>query len=184
MAIPERTFTAEEFDEFILLPEHGDTLFELINGRVYPVVSNNRSSRIGASILIAVGSFVKANALGYVTGADGGYIVAGERLMPDLAFMSKVRQPRRSKEAYNPLAPDLAVEVLSPSDDESNVRLKLTSYLSAETTVWIVNPDTRTIEIHLPNKPPIKLTETDTIDGGDMLPGFTLPVSEIFEDEE
>jgi Uma2 family endonuclease len=184
MAIPERTFTAEEFDEFILLPEHGDTLFELINGRVYPVVSNNRSSRIAGKILTFINVYVLAQKIGYVTGADGGYIVAGERLMPDVAFMSKARQPRRSKEAYNPLAPDLAVEVLSPSDDESNVRLKLTSYLSAETTVWIVNPDTRTIEIHLPNKPPIKLTETDTIDGGDMLPGFTLPVGDVFADEE
>jgi Uma2 family endonuclease len=184
MAISEKTFTAEEFDEFVLLPEHGDTLFELINGRVYPVVSNNRSSRIGASILIAVGSFVKAKELGYVTGADGGYIVTGERLMPDLAFMSKARQPRRSKAAYNPLAPDLAVEVLSPSDSESNVRIKLADYLSAGTTVWIVDPDSKTVEIHSPNKPSSKLTANDTLDGGDVLPGFTMPVRDIFADEE
>jgi Uma2 family endonuclease len=184
MAIPERTFTAEEFDEFILLPEHGDTLFELINGRVYPVVSNNRSSRIAGKILTFINVFVLAQKIGYVTGADGGYIVAGERLMPDVAFMSKARQPRRSKEAYNPLAPDLAVEVLSPSDDESNVRIKLADYLRAGTVVWIVNPDTRTVEIHLPDQPSSKLTENDTLAGGDVLPGFTLPVSDIFEDEE
>ena len=64
MAIPERTFTAEEFDEFILLPEHGDTLFELINGRVYPVVSNNRSSRIAMLLGAIIVTYVKQHKSG------------------------------------------------------------------------------------------------------------------------
>jgi Uma2 family endonuclease len=181
MAISERIFTPEEFEQFVLLPEHGDTAFELINGRVYPVVSNNRSSRIAGKILTYINWFVLENDLGYVTGADGGYVVSGQHFIPDVAFMSKTRQPQPSNEAYNSLAPDLAVEVLSPSDDDSNVRLKLADYLNAKTTVWIVDPDAKTVEIYAPNKPSIKLTEADTIDGSDVLAGFQLPVKKVFD---
>jgi Uma2 family endonuclease len=182
MVIADRTFTVEEFEQFILLPQHGDTMFELIDGKVYPVVSNNRSSRIAASIVIFIGAYVKANKLGYITGADGGYVVSGERLIPDIAFMSKARQPQPSKATYNPLAPDLAVEVLSPSDDDSNVRLKLTSYLNAGTTVWIVDPDAETVEVYIPKQQPSKLSIKDTLSGGDVLQGFEIAIRDIFEE--
>jgi Uma2 family endonuclease len=182
MVIADRTFTVEEFEQFILLPQHGDTMFELIDGKVYPVVSNNRSSRIAMSLGIIVGGYIKANKLGYVTGADGGYVVAGEHLIPDMAFMSKARQPQPSREAYNPLAPDLAIEVLSPTDDDANVRLKLTSYLNAGTTVWIVDPDAETVEVYVPKQQPTKLSIKDTLYGSDVLPGFEIAVRDIFEE--
>ena len=181
MVISERIFTAEEFKQFILLPEHGDTSFELINGRVYPVVSNNRSSRVAGRILTFINLFALEHDAGYVTGADGGYVVSGQHFIPDVAFMSKARQPQPSNETYNSQAPDLAVEVLSPTDDDSNVRLKLADYLNAGTTVWIVDPEAKTVEIYVPNKPSIKLTESDTIDGGNVLAGFQLPVKDIFD---
>jgi Uma2 family endonuclease len=182
MVIADRTFTVEEFEQFFLLPEHGDTMFELIDGKAHPKVSNNYSSRIAASIASIVGAYVKANKLGYITGADGGYVVSGERLIPDIAFMSKARQPQPSKATYNPLAPDLAVEVLSPSDDDSNVRLKLTSYLNAGTTVWIVDPDAETVEVYIPKQQPSKLSIKDTLSGGDVLPGFEIAIRDIFEE--
>lgn len=181
MVIADRTFTEEEFVQFILLPEHGDALFELIDGKAYPVVSNNRSSRIAMSVGILIGSFVKQNNLGYVTGADGGYEVSGQRYIPDVAFMSKARQPNPSNETYNSKAPDLAVEVLSPTDDPANVRIKLTNYLYAGTTVWIVDPDATTVEIYVPNQPASKLSKNDIISGLSVLPNFQVPVKDIFD---
>ncbi len=181
MVISERTVTEYEFEQFIMQPEHGDTLFELIDGKIYPVVSNNRSSHVAMSIGIIIGSFVKINKLGYITGADGGYQVSGQRYIPDVAFMSYDRQAQPSDLAYNPLAPDLAVEVLSPTDNPTNVRIKLTNYLNAGTVVWIVEPNAKTVEIYVPNEKPMKLTEDDTIDGGAVLPNFELPVKSIFE---
>ncbi len=76
MIINDRTVSEAEFEEFILLPEHGDTVFELIDGKIYPVVSNNRSSRIAMTIGILLGAYVLQKKLGYVTGADGGYQVS------------------------------------------------------------------------------------------------------------
>ncbi|MDQ7026143.1 MAG: Uma2 family endonuclease [Anaerolineae bacterium] len=181
MVIADRTFTEEEFVQFVLLPEHGDISFELIGERAYSTVSNNRSSRIAASIGILIGSFVKQNNLGYVTGADGGYEVSGQRYIPDVAFMSKTRQPNPSNETYNSQAPDLAVEVLSPTDDPANVRIKLTNYLYAGTTVWIVDPDAATVEIYVPNKSAIRLSKDDTISGLSVLPSFQVPVTDIFD---
>jgi Uma2 family endonuclease len=181
MVIADRTFTEAEFEQFVLQPEHGDTLFELIDGKAYPVVSNNRSSRIAAFILTSINSFVIANQLGYVTGADGGYVVSGQRYIPDVAFMSKTRQPTPSDEAYNSKSPDLAVEVLSPSDDPANVRIKISNYTYAGTTVWIVNPDNNTVEIYVPHQPAVRLTTNDSISGGSILPGLQIPVKDIFK---
>jgi Uma2 family endonuclease len=181
MVISDRTYTAEEFETFMLLPEHGDTLFELIEGRIYPVVSNNRSSRIGIQLGAVIVIYVKQHKLGWVTGADGGYIVAGQRYIPDVAFMSKERQPQSSDAAYNPIAPNLAVEVLSPNDDPANLRIKIVNYLRADTTVWIIDPDTTTVEIYTPDKQTAKLSKDDTLSGGDVLPGFEILVSDIFD---
>jgi len=84
------------------------------------------------------------------------------------------------------LASDLAVEVLSPGDSAYEVDQKLAEYLSAGVTlIWVVNPDTRTVRIHRPRNaqpgPISMLHESDTIDGEEVLPGFSCKVSEFFE---
>ncbi|RPJ02748.1 MAG: Uma2 family endonuclease [Chloroflexi bacterium] len=100
--------------------------------------------------------------------------------MPDVAFISKARQPEPSHEAHNPNAPDLAVEVLSPSDDPGDLRIKVTNYLAAGTVVWVVDPDKKVVEIHAPGKRADRLGMKETISGGDVLPGFALAVKEVF----
>jgi Uma2 family endonuclease len=174
----------DEFDRFVLLPENADKLFEYIGGEIVEVVANNYSSEVAALILMFIGLFVRQNDLGRVTGADGGYHVSGERYIPDVAFIAKIRQPEPSREAYNPNPPDLAIEVLSPSNSEDDMRIKLVNYLRAGTTVWIVNCDKKQVEIYSPS--PIQAPKTldidGTIDGGDVLPGFKLAVKDIFPD--
>jgi len=122
------------------------------------------------------------NLEGYITGADGGYQIGDERYLPDVAFVSKARQPEPSHETYNPLPPDLAVEVLSPSDQPDVMRLKLANYLAAGTVVWVVNPETRTVEVYTPDKRAYRLGADGTLDGGEVLPGLALPVKDLFPD--
>jgi Uma2 family endonuclease len=127
--------------------------------------------------------FVRTHDLGYVTGADGGYRVSGERYIPDAAFISTARQPQPSHEAYNPNPPDLAVEVLSPTNDPGEMRVKIVNYLLAGTVLWVVDPDLKRVEVYVPGQTPKTLGIDDVLDGGNVLPGFSLAVRDIFPEE-
>ena len=174
------TMTAAEFEAWALQPENAERRLELVAGEVVPVVSNNYASAVAARILIRLGAYVEAHDLGYITGADGGYCVGEDRYIPDVAYISKQRQPQPSHEAYNPQPPDLAVEVLSPSDDPRIVRRKVANYLAAGVTVWLVLPEERAVEVYAPGQPVQTLGEKDTLQGGELLPEFSLPVKDIF----
>jgi Uma2 family endonuclease len=173
-------YTVEEFEAFIRLPENAGKDWELIGGRVVEVVANNYSSEIAAIMLVLLGGFVLPRKLGRLTGADGGYIINGERYIPDVAFISFARQPKASREAYNPNPPELAVEVLSPSNSESEMRIKLANYLLAGTLLWVIDPDKQHIEVYAPGEAPRTININGTLDGGTVLPGFTLNVADIF----
>jgi Uma2 family endonuclease len=121
-----------------------------------------------------------------VTAAETGYIVhtneAGKDtlLAPDVGFIAKARVPAEAIHSYAHLAPDLAVEVVAPNDSASEIHAKVNNYLQYGThAVWVANPETHTVVAHTPNGAKT-LGENDTLDGGDVLPGFTLPVREIF----
>lgn len=172
--------TIRDFEDYVFLPENEDKHFEYVGGDIVEVVSNNKSSRIGAFMLIKMGSFVENYDLGWVTGADGGYVVGEERYIPDAAFVSKSRQLEPSNEAYNPIAPDLAIEVISPTDDRDKLRIKVVNYLLAGTRVWVVDPEKQIVEDYVPNQSPKMIGNNGTLEGGSLLPGFSLPVSKIF----
>lgn len=182
MAVQTRV-TIEEFEKIVALPENADRHLEYIGGEIVEVVSNNFVSQIGALILLEIGSYNKHHALGYVTGADGGYRVSGEDYMPDVGFISKVRQPKRSHDTWNPLAPDLAVEVASPTDRPKPIADKVANYLSAGTLLWYVYPDDQEVHVHVPGQPVKVLGIKDTLDGGKVLPGFSLALKDIFPTE-
>ncbi|MBK8022239.1 MAG: Uma2 family endonuclease [Chloroflexi bacterium] len=147
------------------------------------VVSNGISSSVGAFVGTLVGAHVLANRLGFVTGADGGYMIGEERYIPDFAYVSRMRQAKPTSDAYNPIAPDLAVEVLSPSNSPQDMRIKIVNYLNAGTTVWLFDPYSQRAEIYAPGQKPLLLGIKDTIEGGTVLPGFTLALSAVFESE-
>jgi Uma2 family endonuclease len=174
--------TVEAFEEFALLPENRDKRLEWREGRIVEVVSSVPSSNIGVIVMAYVTIFVLQNNLGLLTGADGGYVVGDERYIPDGAFISKTRQPEYPNVAYNPLAPDLVIEVLSPTDKQDDVRLKIVNYLRAGTTVWLFDPEDEHAEVYSPGKAPQRLSKDDTLDGGDVLPGFKLPLKDVFRD--
>lgn len=184
MALPELTKTrisAEEFEQYVQLPENRDKKLEYHAGEIVEVVSNDRSSQVAARCLILLGAYVEANDLGWFTGADGGYIVHGERYIPNAAFISYARLPKPSGAAWNAIAPDLAIEVLSPTDHTADVLDKVSNYLIAEVTVWVIDPIRQTVTVFVPNLASRIFTINDTLDGGEVLPDFRLPVASIFK---
>ena len=126
--------------------------------------------------------FVRQNKLGYVSGADGGYQIGSERYIPDCAFISKKRYPKPILEAYISVPPDLAVEVLSPSNTPDEMAIKVDNYLRAGVVVWVVNADLQRVTVHRPDAAPKTFGIDETLEGGSILPGFTLPVRDIFAD--
>lgn len=145
------------------------------------MVSNNYASIVASKISFFIQLHMSQhNIEGYVSGADSGYQIGDQRYIPDVAFISRDRQPEPSHETCNPNPPDLAVEVLSPTDPAAKVRFKIASYLAAGTIVWLVNADEKHVEVYVPGKPPKRLY--DLLDGGDVLPGLRLPLYQIFPD--
>lgn len=135
-----------------------------------------------------VGDFVIENNLGMTTAAETGYILYknpdpdGKDTVraPDVGFVSAVRIPADLPDGYVPFAPDLAIEVISPNDDADEVDQKVREYLKYGTgMVWLFFPKTRTAAVYTPaTYTPIE--RDGEIDGGDVLPGFKLPLSDMF----
>ena len=176
-----RPITIEEFETF---PREGR--WELINGEpVELALSVDESSSIGATIIGLLGSFIRPRGLGRLYGADGGFVLFPDRptvRVPDAAFVRAERAPQgQARRSFPRLAPDLVVEVLSPSDRASEVVAKSEMYQEAGVPlIWRVDPEPKTITIIASGKSPRVLQSGDTLDGGDVLPGFSVPVAEIF----
>lgn len=160
---------------------------ELIRGEFCETVSAGQDhGKFVANITILVGSFVKAGKLGSVMASDSGVQLEWDPdtvREPDFAFISAEREPLgTSVPGYSQTTPDLVVEIKSPSDSRRAFTDKLRMWLSHGVRVaWGVVPETRTVEIHVSGGATTVLTDADTLDGGEVLPGFTCAVSEIFE---
>lgn len=185
MAVSIQRYTVEEFFDLIRQPENADRHFEYISGEVVEVVSSGYSSKVAALIVHYLVAFaIIENNLGAVTGADGGYMVSGEAYIPDAAFMSHERQQMPEyTEGYNVLAPDLAVEVLSPGNSPRQIATKVVNYLNAGTVVWVAAPEDQTITVYTPRESPLTLTGDDLLTGGNVLEGFSVAVSALFPEQ-
>ncbi|HEY7035026.1 MAG TPA: Uma2 family endonuclease [Thermomicrobiales bacterium] len=130
-------------------------------------------------------TFVKPRNLGVVTTADGSYILSYDPLtivVPDVAFVRSSRLPAGPRpKGYAPFAPDLAIEVRSPTDRRADIDDKLAHYRRAGVPlVWWVDPAQRRVEVYRRGLLVAELSEGNVLDGEDILPGFRLPVAEIF----
>lgn len=177
--------TLDAFYQMDDLPEWGA---ELANGEVIvtpPPASDH--SYLARALFRAMDAHVVAHTLGEVFGDGSGYElpIAGRPdtyRIPDVSFIRAGRIPRpRVRHRALALAPDLAVEVRSPSDTPRVLGGKLADYFDAGTAlVWVVDGDARTVEVHAPGTPVRVLGEGDALDGGAVLPGFTLPLARLF----
>ncbi len=159
---------------------------ELIRGELCETMpSGGRHGEVVVNIVIPMGSFVKSRRLGRLAGSDSGVLLERDPdtvREPDIAFISAERLPLDVEvTGYYEVAPDLVVEVVSPSDSAREVMDKALMWLSYGTRmVWAANPESRSVDVYRPGERTVTLTESDTLDGLDILPGFTCPVANIF----
>jgi Uma2 family endonuclease len=186
MVLREKVYTAAEFWEIEHLPENADKRLELIDGVIVEMASSSQQNTVIAGrVIYFFNAFVIPRDLGYVSGADSGYtITETNAYQPDVAFISKL-QHTELKGVEFPVAPDLAVEVISPREGSNDVMKKVRRYLQSGTQiVWTIYPDDRAVYVWTlspDGSPQAQAFEgDDTLDGGKVLPGFTLKVGEIF----
>jgi Uma2 family endonuclease len=158
--------------------------FYIIDGELFEDVSAPVSSIAAVRIVIKVGAFAAHHRLGELQGADGAYVLRENPdtvLIPDLSFVRAERMPPRNEQIkYFRFAPDLAVEVLSPSNRRVEIDRKIAIYREAGVPlVWLVDPFKQTVEVFTATGVR-SLTAADTLDGGEVLPGFSLPLAELF----
>lgn len=179
--------TATEKD-VIELHDRYNRLCELVEGTLVEKSMGYEESEVAVTIIILLGSFVRRRKLGIVTGADGAIRLFPDLIrIPDVAFASWDRFPdrKRPKQKIPDLAPDLVVEVLSKSNTKTEMARKLGEYFAAGVClVWLVDPAKRTVRVHTAVDQPVLLKEGQSLDGGAVLPGFALPLSELFERNE
>ena len=130
-----------------------------------------------------VGNFVDEHGLGVVS-AEAGFVLARDPdvlLEPDVAFVRADRVPI-DQEVYPELAPDLVVEVVSPSNTGPAIADKVRAYLEAGVRlVWVFSPRRRSVAVHRPDQPVRELSEADDLNGEDVLPGFRVRVGSLFD---
>ena len=158
---------------------------ELIQGVLHETMSVGlRHGKIAAALIAFLWLHVRPAGLGHVFGSDAGVLLETDPdtvREPDIAYVSAERLPLDADiDGYCPVPPDLVVEIKSPSDSEREVDDKATMWLDFGVRMaLVINPETRTIRVRQPNLPTAILTMDDTLDGGEVLPGFSCPVREI-----
>lgn len=169
-------------DELERLPETGKRM-ELVRGQL--IVSEPPGFRHGdivVKLTLAIGQFVRARDLGRVL-AESGYVLftAPDTVRgPDLSFVRHERIPDPIPRGFARFAPDLAIEVLSPTNRPGKVLEKIADYLNAGTLlVWVIDPDRRQARVHRADGTISTISENELLDGEDVLPGFTCVLSDV-----
>lgn len=175
--------TSAAFLEWAERPENRDRLFELIDGEIVEKVGSFEPSQIAMLVGFFINLYLREHRLGYVTGPDGSYLMADDfNPMPDVGYIAKTRLTERPVRQVT-MAPDLAVEVKSPTDSLRDLRRKAERYIELGTAlVWVVLPEQRLVEVYAPGQDVQIITQEGVLGGGTVLPGFTLAVRDIFTD--
>jgi Uma2 family endonuclease len=179
--------TAEEFYEFVHLPENEDRFFELDEGKVIELTRPKRAHGIVCGCITAIlFEYARRTGRGQVCPNDTGVLVARDPDTvrgPDIAYFANRLsiEDAAAEEGFTEETPLLAVEVLSPSDRPSRVARKVHQYLQAGVKlVWVVDPEVQEVGVHRPGVELEILGVEATLAGGDELPGFECRVAEIF----
>jgi Uma2 family endonuclease len=181
MATIQHLISAEELSQ---MPNPGRC--ELLRGEMIMMSpSGSLHGKITARLGAIIYKFVEQNKLGIVFGAETGFIIRRDPdtvLAPDASFVRTDRIPDPFPQGFFNGPPDLAVEVLSPNDRASEVQAKIRNWLdSGCRAVWIVDPQTKSVTIYKSSHDIVVLSSADTFADDQMLLGFTVTISEIFE---
>ncbi|MBI2567551.1 MAG: Uma2 family endonuclease [Candidatus Schekmanbacteria bacterium] len=179
-AIQERLITADEFERIA----HRLGRSELIDGRIIQMSPTGaKHGGIEGNVYAMLRDFVRKQELGYVgTGEVGCKLPNGRVRAPDVAFVRAEQVPPDGPpDGFWPFAPDLAVEIVSPDESPREVRDKANEWIAAGSqAVWTVDPASRTVTVYQLAQVPRVLAIGETLEGGDLLPGFACRVDEIF----
>ena len=180
---PRPLLTAEDLpyvmpDEMICELVRGELICESLPGQLHGLVA--------ANVLGHLFRFVREHRLGRIYAAETGFVLArGPDTVrgPDVAFVATDRTGGPHPGPYFEGAPDLAVEVLSPGNTKREIADKTRDYFAGGArAVWVIDPISETATVHLPGKAPQTLERGDALDGGSVLPGFRLPLAELFDE--
>jgi len=186
MSTTTRLMTA---DELLAMPKTvngNDYFYELVAGELRTMSpTGGTHGMICARLAAVLWQHVEAHDTGVVFGAECGFKLASNPdtvIAPDAAFVLHEKMAMvENMDKFLPFAPDLAIEVLSPSNTFSEIDEKIELFLAAGTNaVWIINPRRRTVTIYQSNNAPRILTEDDVLGGDDILPGFQYKIAKLF----
>lgn len=188
MAVHEKPLTAEDVQALSQQPEYQGMRLDVIDGEVFALapagwIHGNLAMALGAHLF----RFAREHSLGQVTAAETGYMLApGTLLGPDVGFIAASRIPAQPPEGYVPFAPDLAVEIISPGNTASEMGRKIEKYIRHGTRlVWVVDPEAQRVDVYRPaegQSARVEFIDIDgMLDGGDVLPGFSLPLKDLFD---
>lgn len=182
---PEMTMTLDEFIEFVAGQDNGLT-YELHQGEVIEVSpSKAKQTFVAARVARILDAFVDEHSLGFVATSDGGFkVTPADFYVPDAAYYSRHRLLQVPDDDFLPVAPDLAVEVVSDSDKYSVHRKALRYIELGVRLVWVIYPKGRSVDVYEPAEGGGATVRTYRFDqmlsGGDVLPGLSVPVKSLF----
>ena len=182
MTVVRREVTAQEL---LRMPDDGFR-YELVRGELRQMApAGNIHGRIAMNFGTLLNNHVKAHHLGAVYAAETGFRISGDLdtvRAPDVAFVSQERLEAVGEvEGYWPGAPDLAVEVISPGDSHVEVEETVFDWLEAGMKmVFTIDPRSRSVTVYRSLSDITVLTETEVLDGGEVVPSFRIAVREVF----
>jgi Uma2 family endonuclease len=176
--------TATEED---LIRKHGRPrkLYELVDGTLVEKPMGSPESHIATRLIGRLEMFLDVHDIGFLYAPDALIEVMPKLVRgPDVSFVSWKTRPERTvpREPIAKQVPDLAVEILSPSNSRGEMQVKLKEYfLGGVQVVWMIDSQTHTAEVYTAPDKKTEIPVTGSLDGGDVLPGFRLPLAKLFE---
>lgn len=180
MAMTEQFMTAEDVEQL----RDTECRYDLIRGKLVEMAhAGGYHGEIAGGIVGRLWVHAHSNQLGTVYASETGFVLARNPdvvLGPDAAFIQRDRVPER-QQGYYEIAPDLVVEVVSPNDSNRYVTDKVMEYLdNGVKLVWIVDPERQIVTVYHADRSARIVTSDETLDGEDVLPGFSVQVAELF----
>ncbi len=175
--------TATERDVIVALESIDKRLYELIDGVLVEKAMGAREALVATLLAYQIMRYLDKHDLGLVLGGDGSVrLWRGRIRIPDVSFISWQRLPEGElpDEAISTTVPDLAVEVLSISNTPKEIAQRIADFFRAGTRLfWVIDPKTATAEVYTSPTESRYLGKSGILDGGDVLPGFRLPLAKL-----
>ncbi len=175
---PGQRMTLEEFER---LPKNGYK-YELLEGALIMTPAGLQHEEIGMSLTRLLLKYFEQHSIGHLYGSSAGYRMRDDTVLsPDLSFVRNEQLPDgRSPQGYGNFAPDLVVEIISPSDRVVDVEGKVQKYLANGThLVWVIHPELRSATVYHADGSARQLFDKDTLEGETVLPGFACRLADI-----